>query len=54
MSVEGECSEEWTVGGPSPLRPFGLCAGEFTAPDDFDASLPEDMIRWFEGNEGLT
>ena len=21
------------------LRPFGLCAGEFTVPDDFDAPL---------------
>jgi antitoxin (DNA-binding transcriptional repressor) of toxin-antitoxin stability system len=25
------------------LRPFGLCAGEFTVPDDFDAPLPEDI-----------
>jgi len=25
------------------LRPFGLCAGEFTVPDDFDSSLPEDI-----------
>jgi antitoxin (DNA-binding transcriptional repressor) of toxin-antitoxin stability system len=27
---------------PSPreLRPFGLCAGEFTVPDDFDQPLP--------------
>ena len=24
------------------LRPFGLCAGEFTVPDDFDASLPNE------------
>jgi antitoxin (DNA-binding transcriptional repressor) of toxin-antitoxin stability system len=23
------------------LRPFGLCAGEFTVPEDFDAPLPE-------------
>ena len=23
-----------------PLRPFGLCAGEFTVPDDFDDPLP--------------
>jgi antitoxin (DNA-binding transcriptional repressor) of toxin-antitoxin stability system len=22
-----------------PLRPFGLCAGEFTVPDDFDEPL---------------
>ena len=30
-------------------RPFGLCAGEFTVPDDFDAPLPEDILRDFEG-----
>ena len=31
------------------LRPFGLCAGEFTVPDDFDDSLPENVIEEFEG-----
>jgi hypothetical protein len=31
------------------FRPFGLCAGEFTVPDDFDAPLPEDILRAFEG-----
>ena len=30
-------------------RPFGLCAGEFTVPDDFDAPLPEDLLNAFEG-----
>lgn len=30
-------------------RPFGLCAGEFTVPADFDAPLPEDVLRQFEG-----
>ena len=30
-------------------RPFGLCAGEFTVPDDFDAPLPEDIQKAFEG-----
>lgn len=30
-------------------RPFGLCAGEFTVPDDFDAPLPEDILNAFEG-----
>ncbi len=34
---------------PNQLRPFGLCAGEFTVPDDFDDPLPEDMLRAFEG-----
>ncbi len=31
------------------LRPFGLCAGEFVVPDDFDATLPEEILRAFEG-----
>lgn len=30
-------------------RPFGLCNGEFSVPDDFDAPLPEDIIKEFEG-----
>jgi len=33
---------------PSP-RPFGLCAGAFTVPDDFDEPLPEEILRGFEG-----
>jgi antitoxin (DNA-binding transcriptional repressor) of toxin-antitoxin stability system len=32
-----------------PLRPYGLCAGEFTVPDDFDQPLPEDILKAFEG-----
>jgi antitoxin (DNA-binding transcriptional repressor) of toxin-antitoxin stability system len=31
------------------LRPFGLCAGEFTVPDDFDAPLSEEILSAFEG-----
>jgi hypothetical protein len=31
------------------LRPFGLCAGEFVVPDDFDAPLPEEVLQDFEG-----
>jgi len=31
------------------LRPFGLCAGEFTVPDDFNAPLPENILAAFEG-----
>ncbi len=34
---------------PEALRPFGLCAGEFTVPEDFDAPLPADIINAFEG-----
>lgn len=29
------------------LRPFGLCAGEFTVPNDFDAPLPEEILNSF-------
>ena len=28
-------------------RPFGLCAGEFEVPDDFDDPLPDDILREF-------
>ncbi len=31
------------------LRPFGLAAGSFTVPADFDAPLPDDLLRDFEG-----
>lgn len=34
--------------GRSP-RPFGLAAGAFPVPDDFDAPIPEDIRRGFEG-----
>lgn len=30
------------------VRPAGLCQGEFTAPEDFDAPLPESLLRDFE------
>jgi len=30
-------------------RPFGLAAGAFTVPDDFDTPLPDDILREFEG-----
>jgi antitoxin (DNA-binding transcriptional repressor) of toxin-antitoxin stability system len=33
---------------PGP-RPFGLCAGEFKVPDDFDSPLPEEILGAFEG-----
>ena len=37
------------VSTPKTLRPFGLCAGEFTVPDDFDDPLPENITKEFEG-----
>jgi antitoxin (DNA-binding transcriptional repressor) of toxin-antitoxin stability system len=33
----------------SQPRPFGLCAGEFTVPADFDRPLPESILKDFEG-----
>jgi antitoxin (DNA-binding transcriptional repressor) of toxin-antitoxin stability system len=29
-------------------RPYGLCAGEFEVPPDFDEPLPEDVLKEFE------
>jgi len=29
-------------------RPTGLAAGEFAVPDDFDAPLPDSVLRDFE------
>jgi antitoxin (DNA-binding transcriptional repressor) of toxin-antitoxin stability system len=37
---------------PAPAtqpRSFGLCAGQFTVPPDFDRALPEDLLEEFEG-----
>lgn len=31
------------------IRPYGLCAGEFIVPDDFDSPLPEEILNSFEG-----
>jgi prevent-host-death family protein len=33
---------------PQQLRPFGLCAGEFSVPEDFDAPLPDEVLAEFE------
>ena len=30
-------------------RPIGLAKGQFTVPDDFNAPLPEDILRSFSG-----
>jgi antitoxin (DNA-binding transcriptional repressor) of toxin-antitoxin stability system len=37
---------------PAPIarpRPFGLCAGQFTVPANFDQPLPDDILKEFEG-----
>jgi hypothetical protein len=41
-----------TILNPPPLsqpRPIGLAKGQFTVPDDFNATLPEDVLQTFEG-----
>ncbi len=38
----------WLMPTTSP-RPFGLAAGTFTLPDNFDTALPEEVLRSFEG-----
>ena len=37
-----------TTSGKQP-RPFGLCAGQFTVPADFDKPLPDEILKEFEG-----
>ena len=34
---------------PLDPRPFGLCAGQFTVPDDFDEPLADSILGEFEG-----
>lgn len=42
-------AELWPIpAAPPGPCPFGLCAGELTIPDDFDAPLPEEIMRSFE------
>jgi antitoxin (DNA-binding transcriptional repressor) of toxin-antitoxin stability system len=37
------------TGAAAQPRPFGLCAGRFTVPPDFDHPLPDDLLKEFEG-----
>ena len=32
----------------SSARPFGLCRGQFSVPDEFDSPLPQHVQRRFE------
>lgn len=34
---------------PDEPRPFGLCAGQFQVPGDFDRPLPDDVLKGFAG-----
>ncbi|MBE9228542.1 type II toxin-antitoxin system Phd/YefM family antitoxin [Phormidium sp. LEGE 05292] len=49
VRAEKAIAELRPIASSKKLRPFGLCAGEFTVPDDFDAPLPEDLLNAFEG-----
>jgi antitoxin (DNA-binding transcriptional repressor) of toxin-antitoxin stability system len=49
LQADKAIAELRPINSSKQLRPFGLCAGEFTVPDDFDAPLPEDLLNAFEG-----
>ncbi|MBE9168761.1 type II toxin-antitoxin system Phd/YefM family antitoxin [Pleurocapsales cyanobacterium LEGE 06147] len=49
LQADKPIAELRPIASNKQLRPFGLCAGEFTVPEDFDAPLPEDLLRAFEG-----
>ena len=34
---------------PLVARPYGLAAGAFTVPEDFNTPLPENILQGFEG-----
>lgn len=51
--VEGEHmlaqAHPLTRASDASRRPYGLCAGQFAAPADFDQPLPADLLQDFEG-----
>jgi antitoxin (DNA-binding transcriptional repressor) of toxin-antitoxin stability system len=49
LQAEKAIAELRPIPSSKQLRPFGLGAGEFTVPDDFDVPLPEDLLNAFEG-----
>ncbi len=50
VSGEYPLAEFRPVAAPATeLRPFGLAAGRFTVPSDFDQPLPDDILQGFEG-----
>lgn len=38
-----------TSASERPKPQFGLCAGDFVVPDDFDEPLPDDILKAFQG-----
>jgi hypothetical protein len=50
--VEDETEPPRTASGASAeakQRPLGLYRGQFSIPEDFDAPLPDDIQKYFEG-----
>ncbi len=47
LNLEVGARVKITIESKQP-RPFGLCAGEFTVPDDFDEPLPEEILNAFD------
>ena len=51
-SLPDKASGLLTILAPTPLtqlRPAGLAKGQFIVPENFNAPLPEDVLRTFEG-----
>ena len=50
VSGERPLAEVRPVPAPAAQpRPFGLCAGQFMVPVDFDRPLPDEVHKEFEG-----
>jgi hypothetical protein len=50
VSGEHRLAEVRPVPAPATQpRAFGLCAGQFTVPADFDTALPDEILKEFEG-----
>jgi antitoxin (DNA-binding transcriptional repressor) of toxin-antitoxin stability system len=49
LQADKAIAELRPISSSKQLRPFGLCSGEFTVPDDFDELLPEEILSAFEG-----
>ena len=52
LVVDGEHALAEVRPVPAPAtqpRPFGLCAGRFTVPAEFDRPLPDEILAAFEG-----
>ena len=53
MEAELRAENESQPTDGETTRPYGLCAGEFVVPDDFDDPLPDNVIDEFGGNRTM-